>query len=143
MPRRSQSPNIRKYEPAPKVPATISHISVQRPSMLQTMKEGLAFGVGNAVAHRMIMGASLYQQQPQQQQQQQEHEQQNPEYIQCIKEYNEKSVCDTLYLTKNLDTSLQQQKQEPTNQLNWNPEYIKCIKEYNEKSVCETLFLKK
>ena len=107
MPRRSQSPNIRKYEPAPKVPATISHMSVQRPSMLQTMKEGLAFGVGNAVAHRMIMGASLNQQQPQQQQQQQEHEQQNPEYIQCIKEYNEKSVCDTLYLKKNLGASLQ------------------------------------
>ena len=140
MPRRSQSPNIRKYEPAPKVPATISHMSVQRPSMLQTMKEGLAFGVGNAVAHRMIMGASLNQQQPQQQQQ--EHEQQNPEYIQCIKEYNEKSVCDTLYLKKNLGASLQQ-KQESANQLNWNPEYIQCIKEYNEKSVCETLFLKK
>jgi hypothetical protein len=129
MPRRSQSPITRKHEPA------LSHMPAQRPSMLQTMKEGLAFGVGNAIAHRMIMGASLQQQQPQQQQQQQ----MNPEYIQCIKEYNDKSVCETLYL----GSPPQQQKQEPTHQLNLNPEYIQCIKEYNEKSVCETLFLKK
>ena len=123
MPRRSQSPIIRKHiksEPTPKVPTTISHTPVQRPSMLQTMKEGLAFGVGNAFAHRMIMGTSLYQQQPQQQQEQQK-QLFNPEYIQCIKEYNDKSVCDTIYQNK----------------------YEQCIKEYNEKSVCETLFLKK
>ena len=99
MPRRSQSPINRKYEPAPQV-SQQAHVSVQRPSMLQTMKEGLAFGVGNAIAHRVIMGSSLHQQQPQQQQKQQEHEQQNPEYIQCIKEYNEKSVCETLFLKK-------------------------------------------
>jgi len=116
MPRRSQSPNIQKHVPAPR---TISITPVQRPSMLQTMKEGLAFGVGNAFAHRMIMGTSLYQQQPQQQEQQKQLF--NPEYIQCIKEYNDKSVCDTIYQNK----------------------YEQCIKEYNEKSVCETLFLKK
>lgn len=95
MPRRSQSPINRKYEPAPQV-SQQAHVSVQRPSMLQTMKEGLAFGVGNAIAHRVIMGSSL-------QQQKQEPAQQlnlNPEYIQCVKEYNDKAVCEAMYLKK-------------------------------------------
>jgi hypothetical protein len=56
----------------------------QRPSFLQTMKEGAAFGVGNAIAHRIIgsipntivgNGNSI-------------------EYEKCMKEYDDKAVCE-------------------------------------------------
>ena len=62
------------------LPATIP----QKPSFLQTMKEGLAFGVGNAIAHKIIgsipntiikPGNSI-------------------EYEQCMKEYDDKAVCE-------------------------------------------------
>ena len=62
------------------LPAIIS----QKPSFLQTMKEGVAFGVGNAIAHKIIgsipntivgNGKSI-------------------EYEQCMKEYDDKAVCE-------------------------------------------------
>jgi len=56
----------------------------EKPSFLQTMKDGMAFGVGNAIAHKIIgsipntiigNGKSV-------------------EYEQCMKEYDDKAVCE-------------------------------------------------
>ena len=98
MPRRSSSPSLheRKITTMPirvqdkNLPAIIP----QRPSFLQTMKEGVAFGVGNAIAHRIvgsIMGPAIVQ---------------NPiidkkqeEYEQCIKDNNDKSGCEHILRT--------------------------------------------
>ena len=103
MPRRSQSPISRKHSTVTSMPQKHPHTVVPnispRPTMFQTMKEGLAFGVGNAIAHRMIMGNSLHQQKQDQEPEKKE-AQFSPEYIQCIKEYNDKSVCETLFLKK-------------------------------------------
>jgi hypothetical protein len=56
----------------------------QKPSFLQTMKEGLAFGVGNAVAHRIIGSIPNTVK-----------EVERPlEYEQCMKEYDDKAVCE-------------------------------------------------
>jgi len=113
MPRRSQSPQRKPIAlpvampiAMPKrelntVPATTNQLQPTPqvsgwPSILQTMKEGLAFGVGNAIAHRLIMGNSL----------QQQHKPEkvavklNPEYERCIERYNDKSLCEELYLDK-------------------------------------------
>jgi len=56
----------------------------EKPSFLQTIKEGMAFGIGNAIAHRMIgsipntiskSGNSI-------------------EYEQCMKEHDDKAACE-------------------------------------------------
>jgi hypothetical protein len=102
MPRRSQSPISRKHSTVASMPQNLPQTVVPmspRPTMFQTMKEGLAFGVGNAIAHRMIMGNALQQQRQEQRPEKQEVPI-SPEYIQCIKEYNDKAVCEEMYLKK-------------------------------------------
>lgn len=87
MPRRSSSPPLvvdyKKNLPAVIVP--------QRPSFLQTMKEGVALGVGSSIGHRIIgsilgpahlSGPSI-----------------NNEYEQCMKDNNDKSACEYLLRT--------------------------------------------
>ena len=66
----------------------------QRPSFLQTMKEGVALGLGSSLGHRLvgsIMGPAIVQ---------------NPiidkkelEYEQCMKDNNDKSGCEHLLRT--------------------------------------------
>jgi len=50
MPRKSSNPPPVPYKHAP-VTATVT---VPRPSFGQTLKEGLAFGVGQGIAHRVV-----------------------------------------------------------------------------------------
>lgn len=88
MPRRSSSPSIheKKITTMPKkvesknLPAIIP----QKPSFLQTMKEGVAFGVGNAIAHKIIgsiPNTIKTTERP-------------VEYEQCMEEYNDKAACE-------------------------------------------------
>lgn len=57
---------------------------VEKPSFLQTMKEGLAFGVGNAIAHKIIGSIPNTIK-----------EIEKPlEYEQCMKEYDDKAACE-------------------------------------------------
>lgn len=58
MPRRSSSPSIheKKITPMPKMP-TVPTVNSQRPSFLQTMKEGISFGVGSSIGHRIVGAA--------------------------------------------------------------------------------------
>ena len=63
-------------------------------SFFQTMKEGLAFGVGNSIANRIVgsfMGPSKIQSSLQSTDTNQK------EYDQCIKEYDNKIICHELY----------------------------------------------
>jgi hypothetical protein len=69
------------------LPASIA----QRPSFLQTMKEGLALGVGSSIGHR-IVGAVLGS----------PHtpvNTKNEEYEKCMKDTNDKSGCEYLLRT--------------------------------------------
>ncbi len=73
------------------LPALIS----QKPSFLQTMKEGVALGVGSSIGHRIvgaILGPAIAH---------------NPsvdkikeEYDQCMKDNNDKSGCEHILKTK-------------------------------------------
>ena len=72
-------------------PAVINH---QKSSFFQTMKEGVAFGVGNSIGHR-IVGAFTSTSQIQTPPQNTNNKQK--EYEQCIKEYDNKIVCDEMY----------------------------------------------
>jgi len=89
MPRRSSSPSVpqRKMTTMPLVidyKKNLPAVIPQKPSFLQTMKEGLAFGVGNAVAHRIIGSIPNTVK-----------EVERPlEYEQCMKEYDDKAVCE-------------------------------------------------
>jgi hypothetical protein len=82
MPRKSNSPL--KHKSAP--PAIISAppaIQIARPSFGQTLKEGIAFGAGQSIAHRAIgilLGGSASA----------EHVKvsEKPEYVQCMRESN-------------------------------------------------------
>ena len=71
-----------------------------RPSFLQTIKEGLAFGVGNSIGHRIVGAASgeptlrvgMTSQKPSQEATSTE------EYEQCMKKYDDVAVCKKLKL---------------------------------------------
>jgi hypothetical protein len=62
MPRRSSSPSLyeKKITAPIKIPEhkNLPAIVPQRPSFLQTMKEGVALGIGSSIGHR-IVGAVL------------------------------------------------------------------------------------
>lgn len=65
----------------------------QRPSFLQTMKEGVALGIGSSIGHR-IVGAVLGTSSA--------HvpvNTKNEEYEKCIKDTNDKSGCEYLLRT--------------------------------------------
>jgi hypothetical protein len=56
----------------------------QKPSFLQTMKEGVALGVGSSLGHRIVnsfMGPPTIKVEI------------NKEYEACMKEYNDKAFC--------------------------------------------------
>ena len=95
MPRRSSSTSLsqKKIITAPSaidykknLPAVIV---AQKPSFLQTIKEGVALGVGSSIGHRIvgsILGSpntSLP-------------SSKNYEYEQCMKDNNDKAVCEYL-----------------------------------------------
>ena len=98
MPRRSSSPPIQqrkittmpiRYPEHRNLPALIP----QKPSFLQTMKEGVALGVGSSIGHRIvgaIMGPSIVQ----------TVDKSKEEYEQCIKDNNDKTGCEYLLKTK-------------------------------------------
>jgi hypothetical protein len=74
----------------------LAPIITQKSSFFQTMKEGLAFGVGNSIGHRMVgsfMGPSQIQKPLQTTDTNQK------EYDQCMKEYDNKTICHELYGT--------------------------------------------
>ena len=88
MPRRS-SPSFHEKK-ITTMPAIIDNkknlpaIIHQRPSFLQTMKDGMAFGVGNAIAHKIISSIPNTIKAAE-----------HPiEYEQCMKEYDDKAVCE-------------------------------------------------
>ena len=98
MPRRSSSPSLPEKK-IPIVPMTInSHSHSQRPSFLQTMKEGIALGVGSSIGQRIVsavfgeptprVGMMTTPQKP------------SPivseEYEQCMKKYDDVAVCKEL-----------------------------------------------
>ena len=62
--------------------------NVVKSSLLNTVKEGFAFGIGSSIANRIVGG--LMASTPQQKQ---ESIQINPEFEQCMKEYNDKLLC--------------------------------------------------
>lgn len=69
-------------------PKNLPAIIPQRPSFLQTIKEGVALGVGSSIGHR-IVGAILGT----------THtplNTKNEEYEKCIKDNNDKSGCEYL-----------------------------------------------
>jgi hypothetical protein len=84
MPRRSSSPSL--YEKKITVPTKMPE--TQRPSFVQTMKEGLALGVGSSIGHR-IVGAVLGSSSP-------AIHTKNEEYEKCMKDTNDKSGCEYL-----------------------------------------------
>lgn len=66
----------------------VQHLNTPLPqrSFLQTMKEGLSFGIGNSLAHRFIGSLSPSLKSPVE----------NKEYTQCMKDTNDKSGCEYL-----------------------------------------------
>jgi len=99
MPRRSSSPSFheKKIVTMPirnKEQRNIPAIIPQRPSFLQTMKEGVALGIGSSIGHRVVgafMGPSGAIIPPIK-----EHVPalMNREYEQCMEEYDDKAVCE-------------------------------------------------
>jgi hypothetical protein len=93
MPRRESSPSLHEKKIMPRIPEhkNLPAIIPQRPSFLQTMKEGIALGVGSSIGHR-IVGAVLGP----------SHIPvvvKNEEYEKCIKDTNDKSGCEHLLRT--------------------------------------------
>ena len=89
MPRRSSSPSIHEKK-ITTMPLVIDYkknlpaLIPQKPSFLQTMKEGVAFGVGNTIAHKIIgsiPNTIKVCERP-------------LEYDQCMKEYDDKAACE-------------------------------------------------
>lgn len=86
MPRRSSI-----HEKKPTVPVKINNdkqpiIHSPTPSLFQTVKEGVAFGVGSSIGHRIVgafMGPSNVQAKDKRQ----------DEYEQCLKEHDDKAAC--------------------------------------------------
>lgn len=82
---RSTSPSKQHNMPR-NLPALIH----QKPSFLQTMKEGVALGVGSSLGHRLVgavMGSSIVQ------------KSNVDEYEQCMKDNNDKAGCEHLLKT--------------------------------------------
>jgi hypothetical protein len=68
------------------LPALIPH----KPSFLQTMKEGVALGVGSSLGHRLVaavMGPTIIQK---------SYVDKREEYEQCMKNNNDKAGCEHL-----------------------------------------------
>ena len=82
MPRKSQTMPQMKIAPlSDNLPI------VQKPSFFQTMKEGVALGVGSSIGHRIvgsIMGSQIGPK---------IHPQNKDEYEQCMKDTNDKAGC--------------------------------------------------
>lgn len=72
-------------------------IITQRPSFLQTMKEGVALGVGSSIGHRIvgaIMGPSRSSEPIVPPAKEHVPTLMTREYEQCMKEYDDKAVCE-------------------------------------------------
>lgn len=88
MPRKSNLPVKHKAAP-PAILSAPPALQIARPSFGQTLKEGIAFGVGQSIAHRAIgilVGGSAPT----------EHVQvgEKPEYVQCMRESkNNEEAC--------------------------------------------------
>ena len=99
MPRRSSSPSLyeKKITSPMKMPESrnLPAIIPQRPSFLQTMKEGVALGIGSSIGHRIVgafLGTAHVPHVP--------HvptvDTKNEEYEKCMKDNNDKSGCEYL-----------------------------------------------
>ena len=75
MPRRSASIHEKK------IPSLPVPVNSQRPSFLQTMKEGLALGVGSSIGHRIVSAAFGVPPSS------------SEEYEQCMKKYDDIAAC--------------------------------------------------
>jgi len=98
MPRRSSSPSLSQKKIT--TPLAIDYkknlpavIVAQKPSFLQTMKEGVALGVGSSIGHRIVgsilgpanaANAEI------------PSVSKNNEYEQCMKDTNDKAACEYL-----------------------------------------------
>lgn len=94
MPRSSSSSKSRKTTPLPFNRNLPAIIRPERPSFLQTMKEGVALGVGSSIGHRLvgaIMGQSFVNKPTIDTKQE--------EYDQCIKENNDIAGCQHILKT--------------------------------------------
>jgi hypothetical protein len=105
MPRKSSVPLSLKSESKPKpkpfLPPVADTSTSQKPGFLSVVKDGLGFGFGSAIAHRVVgsvLGSSQYSQ-VQPQAQVQIPEKKNIEYEQCMQDYNNIDVCE-IYLAK-------------------------------------------
>jgi len=69
----------------------------QKPSFLQTMKEGVALGVGSSIGHRIVgavLGPVI------QRSEVQPVDNKKEEYEQCMKDNNDKTGCEHILRTK-------------------------------------------
>ena len=100
MPRNSSSPSLheKKIITMPiRIPEhrNLPAIIPQKPSFLQTMKEGVALGIGSSIGHRIVgafMGPAIVQTPVVDKKQE--------EYEQCMKDTNDKSGCEYLLRSK-------------------------------------------
>jgi len=69
--------------------------NVIKSSLLNVVKEGFAFGIGSSIANRIVGG--LLASTPQQKQ---ESIKMNPEFEQCMKEYNDTVLCNEQFAHK-------------------------------------------
>lgn len=85
MPRTTPSMPERKITTMPLViKKNLPALIPQKPSFLQTMKEGFAFGIGNTIAHKIIGSIPNTIKGPE-----------HPiEYEECMKEYDDKAACE-------------------------------------------------
>ena len=93
MPRRSSSPSLYEKKVTPRIPehTNLPAIIPQRPSFLQTMKEGLTLGVGSSIGHRIVGAVLGTPHNPL--------NTKNEEYEKCMKDTNDKSGCEYLLRT--------------------------------------------
>lgn len=90
IPTRPLAPEVRGGATRATDTRNLAVMSPQRPSLFQTMKEGVAFGVGSSIGHQ-IVGAMMS---PFQSQAPVHHaDARQNEYEQCMKEHNDKAVC--------------------------------------------------
>jgi len=98
MPRQSSSPSFhqKKITTMPiRIPEHHNLPAIQKPSFLQTMKEGVALGVGSSIGHRIVgsilgpatVNTTIV-------------DKKNEEYEQCMKDNNDKTGCEHLLRTK-------------------------------------------
>ena len=62
-------------------------IHSQRPSFFQTIKEGVALGVGSSIGHRIVGAIMTPFQRPSQ------NTDKNQEYEKCMKEHDDRALC--------------------------------------------------